>query len=68
MRILIDECVDWRLARGISGHGVKTARQMGWTTIKSGELLALAAAEFDILLRWIGICLFNRTWVRTRSR
>ena len=50
MRILIDECVDWRLARDIPGHGVKTARQMGWTTIKNGELLALAAAEFDIFV------------------
>lgn len=50
MRILIDECVDWRLARDIPGHSVKTARQMGWTTIKNGELLALAAAEFDIFV------------------
>ena len=50
MRILIDECVDWRLSRDIPGHIVKTARQMGWTTIKNGELLALAAAEFDIFV------------------
>jgi hypothetical protein len=39
--VLLDECVDWRLARDIVGHDVKTARQMGWTTIKNGELLAL---------------------------
>lgn len=29
---------------------MKTARQMGWTTIKNGELLALAAAELDIFV------------------
>ena len=50
MRILLDECVDWRLARDIIGHDVKTARQMGWTTIKNGELLALAAAQFEVFV------------------
>ena len=47
MRVLLDECVDWRLARDIVGHDVRTARQMGWTTIKNGELPALAANHFD---------------------
>lgn len=47
MRIFLDECIDWRLSRDISGHDVKTARQMGWTAIKNGELLALASAHFD---------------------
>jgi predicted nuclease of predicted toxin-antitoxin system len=50
VKVLLDECVDWRLARDIPGHNVKTARQMGWTTIKNGELLALAAAEFDVFV------------------
>ena len=50
MKVLLDECVDWRLARDIPGHSVKTARQMGSTTIKNGELLALAAAEFDVFV------------------
>ena len=49
MRVLLDECVDWRLSRAIVGHDVKTARQMGWATIKNGELLALAAA-FDVFV------------------
>lgn len=47
MKIFLDECVDWRLARHIAEHEVKTARQMGWTSIKNGELLALAATQFD---------------------
>jgi hypothetical protein len=50
MRVLLDECVDWRLARDIVGHDVKTARQMGWTAIRNGELLALAAGSFDIFV------------------
>ena len=50
MRILLDECVDWRLSRDIVGHDVKTARQMGWVTIKNGELLALAADQFDVFV------------------
>jgi hypothetical protein len=42
VRILLDECVDWRLSRDIVGHEVKTARQMGWSAVKNGELLARA--------------------------
>ena len=40
----------YRLSRNIVGHEVKTARQMGWSTISNGELLALAATEFDIFI------------------
>lgn len=47
MRVFLDECIDWRLSRDIAGHDVKTARQMGWTAIKNGELLALASGHFD---------------------
>ncbi|MGH8501628.1 MAG: DUF5615 family PIN-like protein [Gammaproteobacteria bacterium] len=47
MRVLLDECVDWRLSRDIVGHEVRTTRQTGWSTITNGELLVLAAKEFD---------------------
>ena len=50
MRVFLDECVDWRLARDIVGHEIRTARQLGWTAIKNGELLALAAREFDVFV------------------
>jgi hypothetical protein len=50
LRIFVDECVDWRLARDIVGHEVKTARQMGWTTLKNGELLALASKQFEVFV------------------
>ena len=39
-----------RLARDIVGHEVKTARQMGWTTLKNGELLTLASRHFDVFV------------------
>jgi len=50
VRVLVDECVDWRLSREIVGHDVKTARQMGWSTIGNGELLALASKAFDVFV------------------
>ena len=50
MRVFLDECIDWRLARDLVGHEVKTARQMGWTSIENGELLALASRQSDVFL------------------
>lgn len=49
-RILLDECIDRRLARQISGHEVKTAPEMGWAGLDNGELLAKAEKEFDVFL------------------
>ena len=50
MKILLDECVDWRLIREITGHQVRTSHEMGWATIKNGELLALAEKDFEVFL------------------
>lgn len=50
MNILIDECIDRRLARQLSGHSVKTVPQMGWAGIKDAELLRLAEIEFDVFI------------------
>jgi uncharacterized protein DUF5615 len=50
VRVLLDECVDWRLARDLVGHDVKTAQQMGWATIANGELLRLASQKFDVFV------------------
>lgn len=47
MKILLDECVDRRLASEISGHDVHTVPQMGWAGIKNGELLTLAEKQFE---------------------
>lgn len=50
MKLLLDECIDRRLAREFSGFLLKTVPQMGWSTIKNGELLALAEKEFDVFI------------------
>ncbi|GAB4133802.1 MAG: hypothetical protein Fur0046_04950 [Cyanobacteria bacterium J069] len=50
MRVLLDECIDRKLAREIVGHTVKTVPQMGWAGIKNGQLLGLAEADFDVFV------------------
>jgi hypothetical protein len=50
VKILLDECVDRRFAKELPEHFVKTVPQMGWATIKNGELLALAEKEFDVFI------------------
>jgi hypothetical protein len=50
VKVLLDECVDWRLPRELAAHDVKTVRQMGWTTIKNGELLTPASGQFDVFV------------------
>ena len=51
MRILIDECLNWRLGRALTGHYAISAPRMGWNGIKNGELLALAEQnQFDVFL------------------
>lgn len=51
MRILIDECLNWRLGRALTGHYAVSAQKMGWSGIKNGKLLALAIENgFDIFV------------------
>jgi hypothetical protein len=51
MRILIDECLNWRLGRAFTGHYAISAQKMGWSGIKNGKLLALAVENgFDVFL------------------
>ena len=50
MKILLDECIDRRFARDLTGHEVTTVPQKGWAGIKNGELLALAGKEFEIFI------------------
>ena len=47
---MLDECVDRRLAKHLTGLSVRTVAAMGWSGIKNGQLLALAQAEFDVLI------------------
>ena len=51
MKILLDECVPKPLKSELPGHTVRTVRDMGWDSIKNGQLLALAAEHlFDALV------------------
>ena len=50
MNILLDECVDRRLARDLVGHTVTTVPRKGWAGVKNGDLLALAEKEFDVFM------------------
>ncbi len=47
MRLLLDECVPARLRKALPGHEVDTVVEAGWSGIKNGKLLALAAARYD---------------------
>lgn len=50
MRILLDECVPWPMHTLLVGHECTTAQKRGWGGIKNGDLLRLAACEFDLFL------------------
>ena len=49
-RVLLDECVDVRLAAELARYEVRTIAQQGWKGKKNGELLRLAAADFDVFV------------------
>ncbi len=50
MNILLDECVPWPLHKLLIGHVCTTAQRRGWHSVKNGELLKLAEAEFDLFI------------------
>ena len=50
MRLLLDESVPGRLRRALPGHQVRTVGEAGWSGVKNGKLLALAANEFDVFV------------------
>lgn len=50
MTILLDECIDRRLAKEIEGHDVVTVSQAGWAGFQNGDLLRLAQERFDVFV------------------
>jgi predicted nuclease of predicted toxin-antitoxin system len=50
LRILLDENLDWRLERDLSGHDVTSVQKVGWAGITNGELIARAEGWFDVLI------------------
>ena len=47
MRILLDECLPRRLKDELPEHEVRTVPDCGWQGKKNGELLSLAAGQYD---------------------
>jgi len=51
VRILIDECLNWRFSGALTFHYAVSAQKTGWAGIKNGKLLALAIENgFDVFL------------------
>ena len=50
MRILIDECLDWRLCRALPEHHCVSVHQMRWGGLTNGTLLEKAQHQFDVFL------------------
>ena len=48
--MLLDECVDRRLATDIVGHAVTTSPDAGWAGLTNGELLGRAQHHFDAVI------------------
>ena len=51
MRVLFDQGTPVPLRKALSNHSVSTAYELGWATLKNGELLHSAEAEgFEVLV------------------
>lgn len=51
MRILLDENLDWRQRRSLSGHEVESVPLIGWAGMKNGKLLSRAIeAGFEVFV------------------
>lgn len=52
MRVLLDECLPKKLKREIANnnYSVITVSEQGWAGTKNGNLLKLAATEFDVFI------------------
>lgn len=50
MRLLLDESVPARLRLALPSHAVSTAGREGWSGVKNGRLLTLAATRFDAFI------------------
>ncbi len=66
MRILLDENLDWRLARSLAGHEVESVQKNGWAGIKNGELLAKVEQTFDVFVTMDGNIEFQQNYARLR--
>ena len=66
MRILLDENLDWRLARSLPEQVVESVQKNGWAGVKNGELLARAEQAFDVFVTMDGNIEFQQNYARLR--
>lgn len=51
MKILLDNCLDWRVRRLLPAHQVVHAKDVGWERLENGVLIAaVAEAGYDVLM------------------
>ena len=50
IRVLLDECIPVEVVAELPNHHVRTIRGMRWRGRKNGELLQLAAANFNVFV------------------
>ena len=50
MRILLDESVPLAIKTYLGEFSITTVQEMGWSGMKNGDLLAVAAKQFDIFI------------------
>jgi hypothetical protein len=50
VRILFDQGTPLPLRDALAAHEVRTAYELGWSTMRNGELLAKAERQFELLV------------------
>ena len=50
MKIVLDECVPWPLAKHLKKHLCTSPQRSGWGGFENGELLRAAEAEHDLFV------------------
>jgi hypothetical protein len=50
MHILLDESLPAELRSELPGHDVRTVQELGWSSLKNGDLLLRSAGRFDVFV------------------
>ncbi len=50
MKVLLDESVPRLVKTRLTEFSITTVQEMGWSGMKNGELLAIAAKQFDVFI------------------
>ena len=50
MKIVLDECVPWPLAKHLKKHLCTSPQRSGWGGFENGDLLRVAEAEYDLFV------------------